>query len=69
MSNQGSSKFEEQAANAGGGFFSEFWIFLKEKQKVVASPDTARIPSYGSSSLGRRDGGRALYLHSILNSF
>lgn len=27
------SKFEKQAANAGDGFFQEFWIFLKENKK------------------------------------
>lgn len=26
-------KFEEQAAQAGSGFFGEFWIFLKENKK------------------------------------
>jgi hypothetical protein len=33
MSIQGPSKFEEQAAKAGGGVFVEFWIFLKENKK------------------------------------
>ena len=27
------SKFEEQAAKAEGGFFHEFWIFLRENKK------------------------------------
>ena len=35
MSTQGPSKFEEQAAKAGGGVFAEFWIFLKENKKLV----------------------------------
>jgi len=33
MKQNGSSKFEEQAAKAGGGVFQEFWIFLKENKK------------------------------------
>ena len=33
MSIQGPSKFEEQAAKAGGGVLAEFWIFLKENKK------------------------------------
>jgi hypothetical protein len=33
MSTQGSSKFEEQAAKGGSGFFTEFWVFLKENKK------------------------------------
>jgi len=33
MSTQEPSKFEEQAAKAGGGVFAEFWIFLKENKK------------------------------------
>jgi len=33
MSIQEPSKFEEQAAKAGSGFFTEFWVFLKENKK------------------------------------
>lgn len=33
MSRKEPSKFEEQAAQARGGFFAEFWIFLKENKK------------------------------------
>ena len=33
MSQPQPSKFEDQAAQAGGGFFQEFWIFLKENKK------------------------------------
>lgn len=33
MSTLGPSRFEEQAAQAQGGFFAEFWIFLKENKK------------------------------------
>jgi hypothetical protein len=33
MSPKEPSKFEEQAAQAGSGFFYEFWVFLKENKK------------------------------------
>jgi len=33
MSQREPSKFEDQAAKAGGGFLQEFWIFLKENKK------------------------------------
>jgi len=33
MNQKSSSDFEEQAAKAERGFFSEFWIFLKENKK------------------------------------
>jgi hypothetical protein len=33
MSLKNPSKFEEQAAQDQGGFFAEFWIFLKENKK------------------------------------
>jgi hypothetical protein len=33
MSQKRSSNFEEQAGKGSGGFFSEFWIFLKENKK------------------------------------
>ncbi len=36
MSTQGPSKFEEQAAKAGGGVFAEFWIFLKEENATAS---------------------------------
>jgi len=33
MNHKRSSDFEEQAAKDCGGFFAEFWIFLKENKK------------------------------------
>jgi len=33
MSTQKPSKFEEQAAKAGSGMLTEFWVFLKENKK------------------------------------
>lgn len=33
MSAKEPSNFEAQAAQAGAGFFQEFWIFLKENKK------------------------------------
>ena len=33
MSQKSPSQFEEQAAKAGVGFFTEFWVFLKENKK------------------------------------
>ena len=33
MNQKRSSDFEKQAAEAGGGVFAEFWIFLKENKK------------------------------------
>jgi hypothetical protein len=33
MSQKRSSNFEEQAAKAGSGFSTEFWVFLKENKK------------------------------------
>ena len=33
MSQNKPSKFEEQASQDEGGFFKEFWIFLKENKK------------------------------------
>ncbi|NDB95127.1 MAG: hypothetical protein EBZ78_03040 [Verrucomicrobia bacterium] len=33
MQSEEFKKFEEQAAEAGSGFFQEFWIFLKENKK------------------------------------
>ena len=33
MSQKNISSFEDQAAKAGGDFFAEFWIFLKENKK------------------------------------
>jgi len=33
MNQKDRSRFEEQAAKAAGGFFTEFWIFLKENKK------------------------------------
>ena len=33
MNQKRSSDFEEQAAKDSGGFFAEFWIFLKENKK------------------------------------
>ena len=33
MSQKEPSQFEAQATKAGGGFFSEFWVFLKENKK------------------------------------
>lgn len=33
MNQKDRSRFEEQAAKAEGGFFTEFWIFLKENKK------------------------------------
>jgi hypothetical protein len=33
MSQKEPSQFEAQATKAGGGFFSEFWVFLKDNKK------------------------------------
>jgi len=33
MNQKRSSDFEKQAAEAEGGFFSEFWVFLKDNKK------------------------------------
>jgi hypothetical protein len=33
MNPKRSSNFEDQAAKERGGFFAEFWIFLKENKK------------------------------------
>jgi len=33
MNQKRPSDFEKQAAEAGGEFFSEFWVFLKENKK------------------------------------
>lgn len=33
MKQKNTSKFEEQAAKARGGFFEELWVFLKENKK------------------------------------
>lgn len=33
MNKKTGSEFEDQAARAEGGFFQEFWIFLKENKK------------------------------------
>ena len=33
MNQKRSSDFEKQAAEARGGFISEFWVFLKENKK------------------------------------
>jgi drug/metabolite transporter superfamily protein YnfA len=33
MNQKRPSDFEKQAAEVGGGFFSEFWVFLKDNKK------------------------------------
>ena len=33
MQSEEFKKFEEQATEAGDGFFQEFWIFLRENKK------------------------------------
>ena len=33
MNRKRPSDFEKQATEAGGGFISEFWVFLKENKK------------------------------------
>ena len=33
MRQKETTKFEEHAAKAGGGIFSEFWVFLNENKK------------------------------------
>jgi hypothetical protein len=33
MNQKDRSSFEDQAAKDAGGFFTEFWIFLKENKK------------------------------------
>jgi len=38
MNQKRPSDFEKQAAETGGGFFSEFWVFLKENKKWWLRP-------------------------------